>query len=406
MVPPFDAQSAARRMVTMLEGGGDRPVADRATLLPIGQYDDGSLTLAWPGFVVDAVEGAQRSLLQASGKTANDADGTYLGPYQAGNLDALNAASIGPMGGVVGRMAGAIPRGALGSGGSDAFFTKKAPDRSLGPSRGPEPLSPKAEAIGTLNGVLSNDPPVPRSKVLAENAAGGGQAIAQHAWRSNHPYERAEEIAEALRVAFPDRAFPVTRSGSAAGDSAYIGTGAGSIRISDHFAHPKADIAWSDGGRNAEGMSPESFVEFMREAMSASAARQAEQLAEEAKLLAGPKPKWMSGFEWKMLKDKHRGRTYANPDTSALPALVDAIDTEGSEMADFNAAEAAHRLMMMDPSNQAPGMGSPAHTAPSVPGIAGTPNAQQFDPQQLMQILLQLGIVPAGAPQPMPVMPQ
>ena len=75
-------------------------------------------------------------------------------------------------------------------------------------------------------------------------------------------------------------------------------------------------------------------------------------------------------------------------------------------MAGFNAAEAAHRLMMMDPRNQTAGMGSPAHTAPSVPGIAGTPNAQQFDPQQLMQILMQLGIAPTAAPQSMPVVPQ
>lgn len=74
-------------------------------------------------------------------------------------------------------------------------------------------------------------------------------------------------------------------------------------------------------------------------------------------------------------------------------------------MAGFNAAEAAQRLMMMDPRNQAPEMGSPAHTAPSVPGIAGTPNAQQFDPQQLMQILLQLGLVPGGAAPPAPAQP-
>lgn len=93
-----------------------RPVVDRATMLPIGQYEDGSLTLAWPGFLKDAAEGAQRTLLDAARVPVPDAP---TGTRWASNVDALNAASIAPMAGVAGRAAGAIPRGTVASGGSD-----------------------------------------------------------------------------------------------------------------------------------------------------------------------------------------------------------------------------------------------------------------------------------------------
>lgn len=89
---------------------------DRATLLPIGQYEDGSLTFAWPGFLMDAWEGGQRTLLDAARAPVPDAP---TGTKWSSNVDALNATSLAPMAGVAGRAAGAIPRGAVASGGSD-----------------------------------------------------------------------------------------------------------------------------------------------------------------------------------------------------------------------------------------------------------------------------------------------
>lgn len=86
--------------------GGYSPspdVVDRATFLPIGQYEDGSLTLAWPGFLKDAWEGAQRSFLDAAGAPVPDAP---LGTRWSGDLDAFNAASLAPIAGVGMRAAG------------------------------------------------------------------------------------------------------------------------------------------------------------------------------------------------------------------------------------------------------------------------------------------------------------
>jgi hypothetical protein len=101
---------------------GGKEVIDRATFLPIGQYEDGSLTFAWPGFLKDAWEGAQRTFLDAGNVPVPDA---APGTRWSSDVDALNAASIAPMAGVAGRVAGAIPRGVLGSGGSDMVTKPK-----------------------------------------------------------------------------------------------------------------------------------------------------------------------------------------------------------------------------------------------------------------------------------------
>jgi hypothetical protein len=101
---------------------GGKEVIDRATFLPIGQYDDGSLTFAWPGFLKDAWEGGQRTFLDAGNVPVPDA---APGTRWSSDVDALNAASIAPMAGVAGRVAGAIPRGVLGSGGSDMVTKPK-----------------------------------------------------------------------------------------------------------------------------------------------------------------------------------------------------------------------------------------------------------------------------------------
>lgn len=104
--------------------GGDYPkpgqdLIDRMTMLPIGQYEDGSLTLAWPQMLVDMYEGGVRSFEQGRQLPRVDSEGYYAGTPRAEPLDAFNAASAAPMAGVAGRVSGAVPKGALGSGGSD-----------------------------------------------------------------------------------------------------------------------------------------------------------------------------------------------------------------------------------------------------------------------------------------------
>lgn len=82
------------------------PVIDRATFLPVGQYEDGSLTFAWPGFLKDAYEGAVRSYEQGRQLPRADEGGYYAGTPRAEPLDAFNAASIAPVAGVGMRAAG------------------------------------------------------------------------------------------------------------------------------------------------------------------------------------------------------------------------------------------------------------------------------------------------------------
>lgn len=140
------------------------------------------------------------------------------------------------------------------------------------------------------------------SRVLAETDG----SIYPDAWVGKHPYERAEEAAVALRDAFPDGSFEVVRSGSAAGDSAYIKTPTGDIRISDHFAYPKPGTAWSDGGNNAEGMSPRQFVELF-----GATRRQTLQ-----RLLSDPnskaRPGWIDAGEWKRLRKEYEALNRAS----------------------------------------------------------------------------------------------
>jgi hypothetical protein len=77
----------------------------------------------------DMYEGAVRSYEQGRQLPRVDEQGNYAGTPRAEPLDAFNAASIAPMAGVAGRVTGAIPRGALGSGGSD-MLTKAAANDS------------------------------------------------------------------------------------------------------------------------------------------------------------------------------------------------------------------------------------------------------------------------------------
>lgn len=94
------------RMARALLEPNDREIIDRATLLPIGQYEDGSLTFAWPGFLKDAYDGAVRSAVAQEGAPLYDDGGQYVSGAQMQPLDAFNAASIAPVAGVGMRAAG------------------------------------------------------------------------------------------------------------------------------------------------------------------------------------------------------------------------------------------------------------------------------------------------------------
>jgi hypothetical protein len=104
-------------------------------------------------------------------------------------------------------------------------------------------------------------------------------------WIGQHPYQRADELAAALNDAFPDAGpFAVDKSGSKAGNSAYVQTPFGSIRISDHghnFGN-SPDVWWSDVGNNAETMTPQKFVELYRDTVARSKQRAAQRASDEA----------------------------------------------------------------------------------------------------------------------------
>lgn len=103
----FDLHRRGEPMGGLL--GGYTPsneIVDRATMLPIGQYEDGSLTFAWPGFLKDAYEGAVRSFEQGRQLPRVDSEGYYAGTPRAEPLDAFNAASAAPVGTIGARATG------------------------------------------------------------------------------------------------------------------------------------------------------------------------------------------------------------------------------------------------------------------------------------------------------------
>jgi hypothetical protein len=84
----------------------DEPLVDRASMLPIGQYADGSLTLAWPGMIKDTYDSLVNSYGDvAAGRTPR-------------TQDVLNVASAPMMGNFAAKAAGIMPEGALGVGAS------------------------------------------------------------------------------------------------------------------------------------------------------------------------------------------------------------------------------------------------------------------------------------------------
>jgi hypothetical protein len=84
----------------------NKPVADRASMLPIGQYEDGSLTFAVPGMIKDTYDSLVNSYGDvAAGRTPR-------------TQDVLNVASAPMMGNFAAKAAGIMPEGALGVGAS------------------------------------------------------------------------------------------------------------------------------------------------------------------------------------------------------------------------------------------------------------------------------------------------
>lgn len=71
---------------------------DRFTMLPIGQYEDGSLTLAWPQMLVDIGNSFARSLVAQEGRPVFDDGGQYVSGATMEPLDGLNVASIPALG--------------------------------------------------------------------------------------------------------------------------------------------------------------------------------------------------------------------------------------------------------------------------------------------------------------------
>jgi hypothetical protein len=76
----------------------ERPLVDRASMLPIGQYADGSMTLAWPGMIKDTYDSLVNSYGDvAAGRTPR-------------TQDVLNVASAPMMGNFAAKAAGIMPK--------------------------------------------------------------------------------------------------------------------------------------------------------------------------------------------------------------------------------------------------------------------------------------------------------
>lgn len=80
------------------------PLVDRASMFPLGQYADGSLTLAWPGIVKDTYDSLVNSYGDvAAGRTPR-------------TQDVLNVASAPMMGNFAARAIREIPQATVRSG--------------------------------------------------------------------------------------------------------------------------------------------------------------------------------------------------------------------------------------------------------------------------------------------------
>ena len=124
------AHNAMLRAPVAVGGYSPNPeIIDRASLLPIGQYEDGSLTLAVPGMIKDTWDSFNRGLErqgaasrgeisreQASAASAPRRTGPSAFDFDLG--DAVTTAMTPITGNLAGSLFGAIPDGALGVGAS------------------------------------------------------------------------------------------------------------------------------------------------------------------------------------------------------------------------------------------------------------------------------------------------
>ena len=142
----------------------------------------------------------------------------------------------------------------------EGLAASMVPGDAKGARPEPDALDPEAEATGERS-------------VLAENAN------VPVAWTASDVYGRADEAAEVLRRVYPGAGeFRVIRSGSAAGDSAYIRTPWGDIRISDHYANQRPDEMLSvwDGG---DTLSPAVIVDKIERGRAGARQRRDQEIA-------------------------------------------------------------------------------------------------------------------------------
>lgn len=232
------------------------------------QRSDGSGEYVWPH--TEREEALQRSL------GARAAPDLYA---NGGKQGAATGAAINSVG----------ERQSIGmSGRPEGAFNAK------GPRPEPGALIPETEATGA-------------SQVLAETV----KDVPRATWMGNSPYERADEVATALRQAIPSYSFEVIRSGSAAGNSAYVRTPMGDIRISDHGAHPKPGVFWQG---DESSKNPEFFVGLVRDRMNETANKLLQ--GRPPNTFGSPRPNWMTADEWRKIYNRNQvnpvGDLYAN----------------------------------------------------------------------------------------------
>lgn len=178
-----------------------------------------------------------------------------------------------------------------------ANFTGPGPKASSMPKA--KSLRPEPEALpqGRSNGVPS---------VLAET----DRSLLPEQFVGKHPYERAQEVMDALQRAFPNTRFRLVRSGSAAGDSAYIQSPMGELRLSDHFANPRPG-QWDASHLGSPREIVASVADKMDQTIQGLLEKKPPQRRpgapyrehqEELQRFKNARPAWMSKDEWAAFK--------------------------------------------------------------------------------------------------------
>jgi hypothetical protein len=98
-----------------------QPLKERLGILPLGQYEDGSVRLAWPGLLADPVQHGMRSAETPIPPVDDDA------AWAAKSRDFFDAAGLATTGALGANMAGSMVDNALGSAGGKLTPYKIAP---------------------------------------------------------------------------------------------------------------------------------------------------------------------------------------------------------------------------------------------------------------------------------------